>query len=235
MGIDLSAFDDIEIEGVQEASTKNKVDIVFVIDNSGSMGPVIEGIKNNVKVFVKSLEENVNQGVDYRLGFVIHDTSNFCVKPFTSDATAFASAIDRAKSDGYDEMTLLGIDCALEFPWDEKRHKFLIHFTDECVAGGHDTAGQMAKHDLLISKLEQKRVKFYHFGVDCPEYEAFKRVPGTFYSPQNDFSRVNFSELLEGIGKSVSQASGVALQGGSGTKLKALYDLSAYDITTITL
>ena len=57
MGLDLSAFDNVEIESTQKISTKNKVDIVFVIDSSMSMSPVIKGVKNNIKRFVKSLED----------------------------------------------------------------------------------------------------------------------------------------------------------------------------------
>jgi len=37
MGLDLSTFDDVEIGSTQKISTKNKVDIVFVIDSSMSM------------------------------------------------------------------------------------------------------------------------------------------------------------------------------------------------------
>ena len=235
MEIDLSAFDDIQIEGVQEASSKNRVDIVFVIDNSGSMAPVIEGVKNNVKTFVTSLQDNANNEVDYRLGFVIHDMLTFYVKPFTADANAFVSAVDQTKADNYNEMTLAGIDRALDFSWDEKRHKFILHFTDECVSSGYAVEEQMSKHELLISKLEQKRVKFYHFGIDCPEYEAFKRAPGTHYSVQNDFSRVDFSKLLDTIGRSVSQASGAALQGGSQTNSDPLFDLSIHGTNEVVL
>ena len=227
MGLDLSAFDDVEIEASQKVSTKNKVDIVFVIDNSGSMKPVIDGVKKNIKSFANTLDNNQ---VDFRIGFVIHDVMTFYVKGFTNSTSEFASAVDSTQMKGYDEMTLVGIDRATEFDWDMDRHKFILHFTDETVATGYRPEIQISQLDNLISKIETKKIKFYHFGTHCEEYESFKRAKGTYYSVVDNFENLDFSELMESIGKSVSQASGTALQQGNVGSSGMLYSLSELQI-----
>lgn len=53
--MDLSGLD-IEIEGAQEAKKKGVVDIIFVVDTSGSMGPAISQIGKNITGFVENLK-----------------------------------------------------------------------------------------------------------------------------------------------------------------------------------
>jgi uncharacterized protein YegL len=228
--MDLSGLD-FEVAGSQNgpATSKNKVDIVFVIDNSGSMGDVIEGVKNHITIFVNSLEQNASNKVDYRIGFVMHGNDKILVKRFTDSAAEFQQAIIETKQykTGWNEFGLPAIDIAADFPWDEKRHKFIIIFTDESTEGGHDPQFQLSKFDLLLSKLETLRTKIYYLGVDAEDYRRFKEVPGTYYEPNDTFDHVDFSELLNKIGKSVSQASGVSLQGGQNKVEKDLYDASS--------
>ena len=223
---------DMEIEGSQGGlvSSKNKVDIVFVIDNSGSMSSVIEGVKKHIDTFVTSLETNANKQIDFRIGFVMHGNEMILVKDFTNSVADFRQAMENTKNydTGYDEFGLPAIDIAADFPWEEKRHKFVIIFTDEDVTGGHWSDEQLAKFPELLSKLEALRIKIYYLGVDSENYREFKKVPGTYYEPNEDFESVDFSSLLEKIGKSVSQASGVALQGGGRGFVKDIYNVESY-------
>lgn len=46
---------DIEIEGAQEAKKKGVVDIIFVIDVTGSMGPAIQQIAKNISEFIRNI------------------------------------------------------------------------------------------------------------------------------------------------------------------------------------
>jgi len=55
MELDLSKLDNIEIEGTQESKKKGVVDIIFLLDISGSMGPAIIDIIKNVGTFVDNL------------------------------------------------------------------------------------------------------------------------------------------------------------------------------------
>jgi len=223
---------DVDIEGSQDGfvSSKNRVDIVFVIDNSGSMSSVIEGVKKHIDTFVTSLETNANKQIDFRIGFVMHGNERILVKNFTDSVADFKQAMERTRQyeTGWDEFGLPAIDIAADFPWEEKRHKFVIIFTDEDVNGGHLPDIQLEKFPELLSKLEALRIKIYYLGVDSTNYREFKKIPGTYYEPNDDFESVNFSRLLEKIGKSVSQASGVALQGGNKGFAKDLYNAKNY-------
>ena len=228
--MDLSGLD-IVVEGSQNgpATSKNKVDIVFVIDNSGSMSDVIEGVKNHINTFVTSLEKNANNKVDYRIGFVMHGSEKILVKEFTTSAIDFQQSMQNTKNHdtGWNEFGLPALDIAADFPWEDKRHKFIIIFTDESTHSGHDTSFQLSKFDQLLSKLETLRTKIYYLGVDAEDYQRFKEVPGTYYEPNDTFEHVDFSELLNKIGKSVSQASGAGLQGGQNSVAKDLYDVKS--------
>jgi len=229
--MDFSAFD-MEIEGSQGGlvSSKNKVDIVFVIDNSGSMSPVIEGVKEHINTFITSLEANANKKVDFRIGFVMHGNKMILVKDFTDSVPDFQRAMEETKNyyTGIDEFGLPAIDIAADFPWEEKRHKFIVIFTDEDVTTGNLEEYQLEKFPELLSKLEALRVKIYYLGTDSENYRKFKSVPGTYYEPNEDYESVDFSNLLERIGKSVSQASGTALQNGGNRFARDIYDVESY-------
>lgn len=232
MDLDLSGLDDIVIEGSQNgmASSKNKVDIVFVVDNSGSMTPVIEGVKNHINVFVESMNNHSNKAIDYRIGFVFQGSRHIFKKNFTSDIIDFKEAIKKTSiyTNNQNELGLIGIDLAADFPWEERRHKFIIIFTDEDVSGGHMAEYQLSKYQELLLKLEALRIKIYYLGIDGKNYRELKKVPGTYYEPNISFERVDFSELLKRIGKSVSQASGQNLQESHHSFKKDLYNIEEY-------
>lgn len=211
-------------------SSKNKVDIVFVIDNSGSMSSVIEGVKNHINTFVTSLESNANNKVDYRIGFVMHGNEAILVKDFTTSTADFTNAMQDTKkyNTGFDEFGLPAIDIAADFAWEDRRHKFVIIFTDESTKYGREPQYQLSKFPQLLSKLETLKIKIYYLGVDADDYREFKKIPGTYYEPNDTFEHVDFSDLLNKIGKSVSQASGASLQGGQNSVSKDIYDVKSY-------
>ena len=225
--LDLSMFDDIEFEGLQKVSTKGKVDIVFVIDVSGSMTPVIEGVRDNVITFVDSLKDNANNKIDYRLGLVLENCHTFWIKNFTTSVDEFRSILENVDSTRSNEFTLPAIDVAADFDWDENRHKFIIIFTDEDIEDGCLPDIQLSKYDELIDKLNQRRIKIYYLGIHTDNWERLKEVKGTYYEPHEEYNSVDFSELFKRIGKSVSQASASALQQGNYSE-KNIYNVEDY-------
>lgn len=68
----------------------NSVDFVFVLDVTGSMGGIINSVKNNIIEFTDSLK---SQKIDYQLGLVtfLDDVEN--IYPFTKDPGAFQSIV----------------------------------------------------------------------------------------------------------------------------------------------
>lgn len=216
---------DIKIDNLQKASTKNKVDIVFVVDISGSMEPVIEGVKENINKFVNSLKDNVNNPIDYRLGLVLENCETFYIKDFTTSIDEFKNALNQFSATEYDEFTLPAIDMAADFPWDENRHKFIIIFTDEDVETGCNPEVQLEKYDMLIDKLNSLHIKLYYLGIHSDNYEKLKLVNDTYYEPHEDYNSVDFSELLIKVAKSVSQSSNTNLQ-----KTKSSYPKDIYNV-----
>ena len=231
--MDFSKFDNMTFDGAQsEATSKNHVDICFVVDNSVSMNNVINGIKSYINQFADMLANGTGVDIDFRIGFVLHGHEKILVRQFTDDVEAFKSALINATQrhdTGWDEFGLPALDVAADFPWQEKRHKFILFFTDEGVEGGDKPDVQMAKFDELLTKLEELRVKLYFYGPDTQEYRHFQRVPGTEYNPTDNFDSLDFSEILNSIAKSVSVSSSSPLDGSQSMGVqKDLYDINSH-------
>jgi len=122
------------------------VDVVFIIDYSGSMGGEIEAVKNNVRNFVDELNA---RGWDFRLGLVRFGSySDYHQDPhifnggnLTDDVATFKSWLDEARANGNTERGLLAVQMACEqfnFRPGSQRHFILI--TDEDSDGGSLTS-----------------------------------------------------------------------------------------------
>jgi len=231
--MDFSKFDNMTFDGAQsEATSKNHVDIAFVVDNSQSMNSVKDGIKRYINDFADTLAHGTGVDIDFRIGFVLHGHEKILIRQFTDDVEAFKSALINATDrhdTGWNEFGLPALDVAADFPWQKKRHKFILFFTDEGVGGGDKPDVQIAKFDELLTKLEELRVKLYFYGPDTQEYRHFQRVPGTEYNPTENFDNLDFSEILNSIAKSVSVSSSSPLDGSQNMGVqKDLYDIDSY-------
>lgn len=108
----------------------NQVDIVFVLDVTGSMGEEIGGVKNNIIEFADSLS---NQGVDFRLGMVTFLDAIENVYDFTSNAVQFKNYIAQQYSHGGDdtpENSLAALMRASEFNFRDEANRVVIWITD---------------------------------------------------------------------------------------------------------
>lgn len=88
----------------------NKIDIIFLIDRSGSMGSSISNVRNEIGNFTAALQ---NQGISYRLGLVTYETypTNY---GFTSDVNVFRQWLDGVYVDGVNEEGLDAIEDAVQ-------------------------------------------------------------------------------------------------------------------------
>ena len=234
MELDLSALDGIEIEGSQEmATSKNNVDIVFVIDDSASMEPVIDGVENNINSFIDTLQ-NSGKKVDFRIGFELYGNELFTNCNLTSNVQHFKQTLqeNRKNETGGGELTLLAVDMAADHDWRDKCHRYIIIFTNEPLSTNNEYQKQLTKYDELIQKLKDLHIKIIFLGKDCPDYRRFKEIKHCSYEPIDNYDNVDYSELLETIGKSVSQQSG-GQTGGSNSVKKGLYS-ELFGLTTAT-
>lgn len=140
------------------------LDFIFLIDNSGSMGPEQQQVRDNIKAFVDSL---VARNIDLRLGLVRFGQAAGSGQPIlvnngvmTDNVALFKSWLDQMTTDGSVEPGLLAVERAAtqySFRTGSQRHFLLI--TDEENNGGGTLAQAIAachNNDVTV-----------HTAVDC--------------------------------------------------------------------
>ena len=219
------------------SKVKGIADIVFCIDFSGSMTSCINGVKENINTFVKSLENaSPNTKIDWRIAFCAYSNDTFIILDFIKDTNIFSSSLSSVDTMG-DEFTPGAIDYSIShFDWRPVSNKFLIVFTDEQLIGGssYDNGDGSSKFEELLNKIEITKTRLFFFGPKCTYYSRFEKISRTYveYLESGDFSSVNFSDLLSSLGKTVSQSCGQQAQESS-TPAKFIYDLSNFTIKKI--
>ncbi|MCG7408438.1 VWA domain-containing protein [Paenibacillus sp. ACRRX] len=133
---------------VQAAS---KVDIVFVIDRSGSMGSSIDSVKNKVGRFTDLLK---TKGISYQLGLVTYE--EYVTKyDLTSNVDTFKQYLNNVSVDGGTENGLDAImEAAQSYPFEINASKYFILIGDEVVTSYRnysvDSVKQYLKNNNII-------------------------------------------------------------------------------------
>jgi len=217
------------------AKIRGVADIVFCIDFSASMGSCIEGVKNHISTFVRSVETgDPAKAIDWRLAFIGYSASEFQVSPFMTDTADFASRLARAKPRRSDEFTAGAIDyCLSEMDWRHGANRFVVVFTDETLKEGFTADGLVQdRFPDLLKKTAASKVFLFYFGPDCPYYSQFKQYArGRVTVVEDRFESMRFEELFSFLGKTVSQSTGQGQE--SAGKLPMVYDLRDILITSV--
>lgn len=214
---------------LQQRVVKQKgiADIVFCIDFSPSMRGCIDGVKEHISTFVKSMEaSDPNKAIDWRIAFVGYSSSEFLVCPFTKDAAEFADKLANARASRSDEFTAGAIDyCLSEMDWRPTANRFLVVFTDETLKGGYTEEGLVEdRFPLLLKKAGDSRAFLFYYGPECPYYNQFKQYArGRVTIVDDRFSSMSFEELFSFLGKTVSNSTGQGQEARS--KLPMVYNL----------
>ncbi len=192
--------------GLQQQHIKGVADVVFVLDASYSMRPILEAVKDHIDTFVAGVQSG-QQKIDLRLGLVVHPTDDAPVEvyPFTDDIATFRANLAAVELSG-DEFTLPAIDAALDMPWRQRSRRFVIVFTDEPVRGGHDYKFQLSKFDDLKKKFSMLNIHGYIIAPRCKHYDSFSNVPKVerITMDRKELNSYDFSNLLSSMGKTVS-------------------------------
>ena len=207
------------------------VEIVFVIDVSGSMRPYIDGLKRNLRSLIEPLQQS---GLHVRFGMVAHAISHskyrfHFLRPvdegllrdlyhgqynirdfFTDDAKAFLSVLDGLKTGG-NETTPVALDCALDFPFGPlaTTRRVIAFFSDEKIEGGIMPNGWESVISNLVDKVMARKILLYGFIPESPaslELSEAERSEMVFWN-SDDFEHIDFEKLLSGMGKSISVSS----------------------------
>ena len=125
------------------------VDIVFVLDCSGSMGNDIRAVRNNINEFCDSL---VAEGLNYMLGLVTFSTTVDDVHDFTNDVELFKGYLDGIELWGGRENSLGALVRATELSFRPHSKRTFIWLTDEDypVSPEIDLSVENAVNQLLL-------------------------------------------------------------------------------------
>jgi hypothetical protein len=200
---------------LQGKNAKGIADVVFVIDRSPSMNPVIHAVKSHVQGFVDSIHHHSPVPIQLRLGLVSHfsdggDRKGVHHWDFTEDIACFKKQLEScdSMSASGDEFGLPALDRALDFPWRPQCRRFVVSFTDEPVSGGHDPDFQRSQLQNLLGKFHQLGVAGYLIGPACPDYDQLGRGARMVrvLADHSELARYDFARFLAELGRTVSQA-----------------------------
>jgi len=206
---------------------KGVADVVFVLDVSGSMADIIEGVKRHIGDFVAKLLGDPQSTLrDVRLGLVTHDVDGDAkvhAASFVTSAEGFRSNLLAAPS-GVDEYGLPAIDRALDSPWRSVCRRYIVFLTDEPVSSGHAPQFQESKVYPLCEKMTRLHVHFIGYGPPCPNYELVGKTPGSMYRvvDRGELEALDMRDVLVGIARTITMGSDQQLGGGARANLYGL-------------
>ncbi len=200
------------------------VDIVFVLDSSGSMSSCFQGVVNNIEVMLRQFKQ---VSFNYRLDAVINfgsghtetcfnetEKSIYCpgqsTRFFTSDANEFCRRIKAVKVEGNEDM-LYALDCALDFPFGpvQDTNRVVVMFSDEPFEGNENFSRREGKLDDLVEKIEARRIKFFFAMPGCDGAEVLQNARYASYVEADGagLTSFDFAKFFDTIGKTVTKTS----------------------------
>lgn len=178
------------------SETKHPVDIVFIVDASGSMSDEIASIKKNIENFANQLEI---RGVDSRLGGMLFGNSILRTIDLTSNFSQFKNEIAKFNYDNnaYAECTSLAITEATSMGFRDNAEKIIVVVTDECMM---QSSSDINEFDLTQT-LWKKGIKLY----SMVNYVSHNGGFVTKFTLGKDYDiRAPFNEILDKIAGDVS-------------------------------
>ena len=203
---------------------KGVADIVFCFDCTGSMTEIINSVKENVGKLVEGFATN-EVTLDWRArcmgyrDFEVDEEYLINDRPFVATEEALKAQIASMEAKEYTggddpESTLDAIWYASKkSEWRDNCHKVVVVFTDAAAKGVNektiaDIAGADDDLDVLAQELNVNHIKLFLWGLKDPVYDALTVIPRAdivqLENPEEDYKKLDFSELMKTIGKTVS-------------------------------
>jgi len=226
----------IKTPNLQKAKKKGIVDVVFLIDTTGSMGPVIASIADNISTFVQNIDSNTVK--DYRIKVASFgdldvdrpEISMILNRNWTNNpqevVNQLQECINIVQEGGGGDEPESSLDALynviaqgiFDAPWNE-RTRVVVMFTDAPPkAIKKETLGIELTPDEAVEKLagdiKENHIHLFLYAPEHPHYETLKRMAGDYvnYEPiKGDavagLRNLDFNKVMETLGKSVSQPS----------------------------
>lgn len=142
-------------ETILVAEDPRPVDLVFVLDISGSMSGELEGVRNSLNEFLGQLESRKIKG---RFGLVTFDDDARITHPLTPDVRRIVDVMRPLFVTGGRSMgdsSLSGLALAAGLPFDREARKVVILITDETT---DIPDGEIFSTDEVVARLRSARV-----------------------------------------------------------------------------
>ncbi|WNS43264.1 VWA domain-containing protein [Paenibacillus sp. MMS20-IR301] len=178
------------------AHANSKVDIVFIIDRSGSMGGSITNVQDNINAFCNQLN---NQGIDFRLGLVTYEYET-TTYDFTSNVNVFKQYLSSIVIDGGDEVGLDAIKKAMDYyAFDVNSTKYFILIGDEEIK----SLSMYNTTDSVKSQLVSNNIKLTSIGVESIkwQFEQLSNATGGLYLDLYSNFNQNLTTIFQQIQK----------------------------------
>lgn len=171
----------------------NKIDLIFIIDRSGSMSSSINSVKNEIGNFTTALQ---NQGIGYRLGLITYesDVSNY---GFTTDVTKFKQWLNGVDVDGGTENGLDAIEDAVENSvFQADAIKYFVLIGDEVVKSsrGNTIAGTqnlLNSYDITLTAVGISGIR--------SQFESLSNATGGLYLDLYSGFGTNLTSIFQQI------------------------------------
>lgn len=133
---------------------------------------------------------------------------------FTKDLAAFKAKLDNISCAG-DEGSLFALDIAADFPFrpSETCHRVVVFLTDEPVNAGTNADESKSKLMELAQKYQDKKIMLFMVTPDCSSFDTLSQIDKCEWTVDSStgLKDIDFSKLMQSIGKSVSVSQSVGI------------------------
>lgn len=184
--VEIVSFKSIEMS----PSATNKVDIVFVFDDTGSMAQEIRGLKERTIEFADIIQSS---GFDYNLGLISYKDKIFKPYRVTDNAGKFKSWVSDLRAKGgadEPENALDAIHSAAQQKFRDDAQKIFILITDATFHAA-DKITSLTMHEV-VADLKSKSIQLHAVGPNIDQYKVMTSdLAGTFYDKDSgQFKRI---------------------------------------------
>ncbi|WP_161782621.1 choice-of-anchor D domain-containing protein [Halococcus sediminicola] len=224
--------------------SSGKVDVVFLLDDSGSMQPYIDQVRDDIRGFNNELD---SQGIDARFAVVTYGKGSATLRQdYTSDVGQTERTIDGISASGAFEANyraIRGSLNALSARSDAKT--VLIDITNE----DSDRISSDPTQDELVTLIDDKKAKLISVSPDVDYIRNYNNRRGEAYDPALDlrvlaervadgawfdllapgsFTDKFTNEVITSVGQNVTDEQSVTLDAGESQEVTFTIDTSTF-------
>ena len=200
-----------------------KYELIFLIDNTGSMQSCINGVKENIRNFISNLKDDELKIVKWNAKIIaykdaISDRDSYYSFPFTDDEHTLYNQLARIYAEGGDDEPESTIEslfrAAKETKWDKDDEviKVIVCFTD--ATNKKEISRKIrSKYGTINTKylkkeLDKKNINLFLFCQNDPDYTIisnFNHAHVTQYqNAVNQLQNADYSLIMKSLSDKIS-------------------------------